>query len=115
GILSSTEFANRASTLATGATSDEQFVRALYQTLLVRKPSDQEVARWVAALPTVGRKGVADAFLNSQEFRTTFTTPLSTVVLDRNSDGGGMRSWVNPGMDLAGIREGFFGSLEFFQ
>jgi hypothetical protein len=45
------------------------FVQSLYNKLLGRMGSNSEVANWVAALPQLGRGGVALDFLGSTEFR----------------------------------------------
>jgi hypothetical protein len=63
-IASSPEFAG----LTNG--SDAAFVKALYTDLLGRSASDGEVADRVSELPTLGRLGVANAILNSDEYRT---------------------------------------------
>jgi hypothetical protein len=115
GILGSSEFAKRAGSLATGATSDEQFIRALYVVLLNRTASVAEVARWIPALPALDRGGVALAFLNSEEFRMNFATSLYQIVLRRNPDVVGLRSWASSGLGMSAMLEGFLGSLEFFQ
>jgi hypothetical protein len=50
--------------------SDTGFVQSLYANLLGRTGGDAEVAGFLAALPSLGRAGVANDFLQSAEFRT---------------------------------------------
>ena len=52
----------------TGGT-DAGFVQSLYSKLLGRVASPGEVAGWVSVVPSLGRSGVANAFLRSGEFR----------------------------------------------
>jgi hypothetical protein len=72
-FLSSPEFAARANTLFGSANPDDSFVRALYSLVLNRSSgsvSASEVSGWVAAIPMIGRNGVAMGFINSTEART---------------------------------------------
>src|SRR5205085_5772716 len=56
--------------------SDGGFVQGLYVRLLGRIGSNGEVATWIAALPNLGRMGVAGAILNSAEFRADVVQQL---------------------------------------
>src|SRR5262249_43823051 len=53
GILGSTEFFSRAQNMGFGGTANQNYVSALYQSLLGRTPSNTELASQVAALQQV--------------------------------------------------------------
>ena len=76
-FLNSFEFAQKFGTLDSPA-----FVRLLYRQVLLREPSQDEVTFQVQALEqgAVDRVGIANAFLNSGEFREG-TAPMITTVL----------------------------------
>jgi hypothetical protein len=99
--------------LATG-TPQERFVQALYQLLLNRTGSAQEVASWVNALPQLGQQGVALGFLSSTEFRTDLFTSYYNTLLHRTPDPAGLSGWVNSGLDADAVRLGIENSPEFF-
>jgi len=72
-FLASAEFAARANTLFGSANPDDSFVRALYSLVLNRSNGSvpaSDVSAWVAAIPMLGRNGVAMDFINSAEART---------------------------------------------
>jgi hypothetical protein len=50
--------------------NDTTFVQSLYARLLGRTATSLEVAGWLSALASMGRAGVANAFLHSSEFRS---------------------------------------------
>lgn len=134
GILASPEFASRAESLI-GADANTSYVRALYQLLLGRSAEAGEVTFWVNALPTLGRSGVAQAFLGSPEFRSDVveqlygfsTSPAGTLVnevpdlLHRTAapNPGEVSFWVASGLDLLRLEQAFADSpeyeLSFFQ
>jgi hypothetical protein len=74
-ILASTEFFNRAQTFGFGGSADSQYVQTLYELLLHRAGGSAEVAGWVAALPVVGRQGVALTRRFSRPSGCTFPKP----------------------------------------
>jgi hypothetical protein len=113
-ILGSLEFFNRAGSLAGGATADDRLVRAFYEQLLGRTSGEAEVAGWRNALPSQGRERVALGFLSSQEFRGRLVGAMYDDVLDRSPDDNGFRGWVGSGLDASRMREGFYGSAEFY-
>jgi hypothetical protein len=114
GLLGSTEFYSRAQTLVTSGTPDQRYVQSLYLVLLNRSATPAEVGEWVNLLPTLGRTGVALAFLESNEFRTGMITAFYTNFLLRPPDPAGLAAWVGSGESLDQIREGFEMSAEFF-
>jgi hypothetical protein len=109
GILASTEFAAHGQ-----ATSDQQFIQALYQDLLNRTASNQEVQGWMHVLATAGRSGVALDVLQSREYRTDVVTALYSTLLHRNPDSAGLNFWVSLNGSLENVRAGIEASSEFF-
>jgi hypothetical protein len=114
GILGSTEFYNRAQTLATSGTPDQRFLESLYLVLLNRSASAAEVNGWMSLLPTLGRNGVDLGFLESNEYRMGMITAFYTNFLMRQPDPVGMAAWMASGQSLDQIRQGFEMSDEFF-
>jgi hypothetical protein len=98
--------------VVSSGTPDERFIQAMYQLVLNRQASSTEVSQWEKALPTVGRAGVAMAFVESAEFRTDMVTALYNTVLQRDPDAAGLSAWVSSGMDLRHLREGIEASPE---
>jgi hypothetical protein len=112
----------------TGGT-DTGFVQALYSRLLGRVASPGELAGWVSVVPSLGRSGVANAFLRSGEFRFDvveelygFTyAPTQSVVslfadlLHRSSapTTAEIDGWVNSGLDIYTMEISIAGSSEF--
>jgi hypothetical protein len=125
-ILGSPEYKAKAQTLPGARTipgttmletdPDRIFVRALYLQLLGRTASPGEVDAWVAALPSIGRGGIATAFLNSFEYRTIIVTGYYSSVLRRTSAPSAMevQFWVVSGIDLLSMKIDFEASPEFF-
>jgi hypothetical protein len=113
-ILGSQEFYDRAQTLVSSGTPDERYVQALYQALLGRSASTDEVAGWVGALSLEDRSSAALGFLQSQEFRTDVFQGYYDTLLHRAGDPTELSGWVNSGLDLRSVRAGFEASDEFF-
>ena len=114
GILGEPEFFNRAQTLAGSGTPQERYVQGLYQVLLGRTGSVDEIAGWVNALPVLGSIGVAQAIQTSPEYRTEATTAYYKNLLGRSPDAAGLNSWVFSNLDLLAVHIGFEGSPEFY-
>jgi hypothetical protein len=114
GILASPEFYGHARGLPASGGADERFVRALYGLLLGRPAGDAEAAGWVAALPALGRAGVAGSFLGSAEYRTDVVASYYGGLLHRPADPVGWQYWLGSGLDLYAIRLGFESSDEFY-
>jgi parallel beta-helix repeat protein len=127
GVIASPEFASHANTLIGNASADDNFVRALYQLLLGRTPANDEVAGWLARLPTSQRSGVALGFLSGTEFRdqvvrTLYGDPLATPPLlsipnllhrPTSPTTGEVLGWVNSGVDWLALEVGFASTDEF--
>jgi hypothetical protein len=113
GILASREFFNRAQTVASTGDADDNFFQALYMLLLNRTGSASELAAWKNALNSMGRGGVAAAFVHSKEFRAETLGMFYSVLLSRDPDDSGMSFWLNSNESLEQIREGIMESAEF--
>ena len=113
-LLGSSEFYNRAETLASTGSPDGNYVEALYQLLLGRMAGPGEAAGWVNALPQLGRAGVALAIEGSVEYRTDVVEGYYANLLHRPADTAGLDGWVFSDLDLSGIRVGIESSPEFF-
>jgi hypothetical protein len=105
-LLASPEYQSRFPT-------DSSFVQSLYQNLLHRTGSTAEVNAWVAQLPQLGRAGVAQVFLLSQEYRADEVSDDYTWFLHRTGSTADINSWVNSGQDILTIDILFAGSQEF--
>ncbi len=132
-FVSSAEFGTDAAALIGSSDANTNFVLALYDLVLHRTGSavsGAETNGWLNALPTLGRTGVASAFLLSPEFRAnavrTFygdptlavlpTQPFLPDLLHRSSapTTAEVSAWVNSSLDLFGIETGFAASAELF-
>ncbi|MDZ4801234.1 MAG: DUF4214 domain-containing protein [Bryobacteraceae bacterium] len=74
-----------------GGTADQRFVGQLYYYMLGRIAGTSEIASQVALLPTLGRAGIANSFLNSAEFslKSRYIAGLYVGLLNRDSEFGG--------------------------
>ncbi len=106
-FLSTAEFGDRANALIPSGTSDERFLRALFTLLLRRTPSDAELGNWLAALPELGRGGVASFLLRSAEFRSLQIASFYEELLQRPATASELESWANCPFDLLTIRKFF--------
>jgi hypothetical protein len=115
-ILGGPEFFNRAQTLFSTGTPQQNYVQALYQLLLGRTGGSDEVAGWVNQLnaQTLTPQGVALAFQQAPEFRTDLTEAYYNALLHRPDDPMGLNGWVFSNLDAASIRLGFEASPEFY-
>jgi len=95
--------------------ADADFVESLYQNLLHRTGDWNEVSGWLAQLPQVGRSGVAQAFLSSQEFRASEATDDYTQLLHRTPSTGEVNGWAGNGLDILTMDAAFAASTEFQQ
>ncbi len=93
----------------------EGFVRALYRLLLDRPASAAEVSAWVAALPGLGRAGVANALLHSQEYRTGLVEACYNALLHRPSDPAGLQAWLSSGLAMHALRVHFEATDDFYR
>jgi hypothetical protein len=80
GILTSTEFANRANALFGNSASNpnQAFVQALYFFLLGRNADTQGQAGWLNVLAMQGKTAVVTGFLTSSEYTNKLVTALYT-------------------------------------
>jgi hypothetical protein len=113
-ILSSPEFYARTQTLVATGTPDERFVQELYWLCLYRSGAPAEWDGWVAASGTLGRDGVADDILNSDEARMDGIRTLYASLLERPPDAGGLDAFFHSRWDLPRIREAIAASDEFY-
>jgi len=113
-ILGSTEFYSRAQGMGFGGTADENFVCALYKTVLGRAPGSTELASQVAALQQNGQQALALSFLQSVEYRANVVRAYYSNLLHRPGSQAEVASWVNSTSDLRTIRMGIESSTEFF-
>ena len=99
-----------------GTASNSTFIKALYVQLLNRTPSQAEINGWLPVLATVGRTGVANAFLTSVEYRfDTIKTYYSTILRRGPAPTGKeVMGWVNTGADLLSIQIAMEASVEFY-
>ena len=135
GFVAAPEFAQRNLFLITSNNSDAGYVQALYNLLLDRSLAQgsltqSEIDQWLGALPSLGRAGVAEQFLVSMEFRgdavrsfygdpTLIPLPflpfLPPLLHRANAPAASeIQSWVDSGLALLAVENGFDGSPEFF-
>jgi len=114
GILDSSEFYTRAQTLIGSGSADERYVQALYLVLLNRAGDAPGATGWLNALPSLGRQGVASAFLTSSEFRTDAFEGYYNALLHRPDDPQALQDFVFSNLDINTVRLSFEASAEFF-
>jgi hypothetical protein len=114
GIIGSQEFRDRAQSLIGTGSADERVVRALYSLILNRDAAQSDVDDWVSVLPTFGAGGIAQFFLESQEFRGNEVFALYHTLMHRNGDSGGAHGWISSPFTSMQLREAFEGAEEFF-
>ena len=101
-----------------------QFVRRLYNVILLREPDPKGLEEWVQQLKTGTETGaeVTRGFVFSKEFieknysNEEYIERLYNAILGRNSDPDGMAGWVSEletGFSRLHICSGFVGSVEF--
>jgi hypothetical protein len=93
--------------------TDTDFVQSHYQNLLQRTAGTAEVSAWLAAMPQLGRAGVAQQLLWSQEFRDWEVGDDYAWLLHRAPSTAEVSAWVGSGLDLLTIDTAFAGSPEF--
>jgi uncharacterized protein YkwD len=116
GILSSKEFFDRQASLNPTTAPNEAFIQALYGLLLARAPSSAEVTYWLGLVPRAGRAQVAQAFLQSQEFRKDVVTDYYANLLHRASapSPAEVAGWSTSTLSILDICVLFESSNEFF-
>ena len=112
GLVSSPEFATHLHTLVRpSGSADQDYVEALYSTLLNRMPSSSEVAGWVAELTAgASRKAIALAFATSTEYRDDQVAVFYGNLLHRAGSAAETAAWAATSFDLWTIETLFAGS-----
>jgi parallel beta-helix repeat protein len=95
--------------------TDSSFVQSLYHNVLNRTGSNAEIGAWLAVLPQLGRPGVAQDFLLSQEYRAGEVGNDYTQLLHRTPSTAEVNFWAGSGLDLLTIDTLFAASPEFYQ
>jgi hypothetical protein len=95
--------------------ADAVFVESLYQNLLHRTGDVSEVLGWLGQLPQLGRAGVAQAFLSSQEYREWEVGDDYAHLLHRTAppSAAEVDGWASSGMDILTIDAFIAASPEF--
>lgn len=76
--------------------TDRDFIVGLYQDLLGRIPSDDEVSGWLGHLAEVrSRQHIIDDFLHSDEMRLLLIDSYYQSYLDRPAEDEGLYGWLN--------------------
>lgn len=114
-ILGSEEFFNRAATLGSAGTPNQQYVATLYSILLNRTASSAEVTGWQGTLAAAGRNAVTAAFFHSAEYRSNVISGYYTGLLQRTATPSlaEVNSWVSSGLDVLAMRVSFEASQEY--
>jgi subtilisin-like proprotein convertase family protein len=115
-ILGTQEYFNHAAVVIGQPASNTTFVMALFKQVLNRTGSPAEVNGWVAQIPTIGRSGVAQAFLTSLEYREDVVRSYYITLLRRPTLPSiqEIDSWAKSSLDILSIRVGFESSVEFY-
>lgn len=129
GFINSPEFTSKY-----GNTSNPDFIRLLYQNVLDRDPSAQEVQGWVDALGRgASRSEVVQGFAESPEnvqrsapaigkglwigdSQAAVVARIYDTTLDRRPDEAGLKNWADAlkgGLSLNQLADSFTGSPEF--
>jgi hypothetical protein len=110
--------------------SDSSFIQSLYVGLLGRIAANAEVSAWLGLLPQLSRGAVANAILNSGEFRgdavmqwygAPLAPPASVLsllppLLHRAvpPSASEVNGWVSLNLDLLTLQTDFASGAEFF-
>jgi hypothetical protein len=103
-FLGTTAFYDRTAALVPAGTPDERFVEGLYTLLLGRSATEAELSGWCAALPGLGRSGVASFLLTSTEYRSRQIAAYFEEQLQRPADPAELAGWAASPFDLLNIR-----------
>jgi len=114
-ILGSEEFARRADALFGTQNDPASYVKTLYLFLLNRPADPSEVNGWLQQLPQLGRAGIAQAILTSQEFREGMVDDFYLDLLGRARGNGEGLGFVQSGLSLRDVQRLFAASEEFFR
>jgi hypothetical protein len=97
-------------------TSQELFVRGLYQDFLGRDGSKAELDYWVGQLPTLGQSGVANDVARSTEALNRVVNQIYLAFLGRAADSVGLSYWeslLQNGYTEEYVMSQILGSTEF--
>lgn len=78
----------------TQLSADQQFVQTLYNDFLQRSGSVAELNGWVAQFPALGRTGVANAIIRSDEALRRLVDTFYEKFLNRPADSAGETGWA---------------------
>jgi hypothetical protein len=92
GLLSATSDVNV--TVQGDFTANERFVNAVYVAFLGRPGTRAELDGWVADLPSVGRAGVVDGIMRSEEALSRVVNAIYLKLLNRPAAGDEDDGWV---------------------
>jgi hypothetical protein len=91
------------------------FITNLYQVILGRTPMPAELAAWVnSGLPALGPLGVAQAFLNTVEYREDVVAGYYQNMFRRTASPQELLNWAHSPFDLITIAALFAQTPEFF-
>ncbi|MEA9984791.1 DUF4214 domain-containing protein [Subtercola sp. RTI3] len=101
-------------------TASSSYVVALYNDYLSRTPSAGETKGWATQLANgAPRDGVANGFVNSDEYRLIRIAAAYQSVLGRSPDPSGPQNWLaamhRGSITTDDIETSFYSSLEYFQ
>jgi hypothetical protein len=103
-FLGTTAFYERTGKLVAAGTPDERFIEGLYTLLLGRSATEAELSGWSAALPGLGRSGVAAFLLASTEYRSQQIATYFEEQLQRAGTPAEIAGWAAAPFDLLNIR-----------
>jgi Tol biopolymer transport system component len=114
GAIFANPFANAQMTTATRG-----YIEELYFTLLNRTGDSAGVNNYTSLLEQgkLSRMQIAEAFINSLEYRQLVVRNLYSTLLKRQADPGGLNAWVNflaAGGTTEQVQAGLIGSAEYF-
>jgi hypothetical protein len=94
---------------------DTAFVRSLFRNVLQREGSASDITGWVSALPALGRAGVTQDFLKSQEFRQDVIGEDYAGLLHRLQPPAAaeVNGWLATGLDALSLDVVFATSPEY--
>lgn len=75
--------------------ADERFVNALYVSFVGRRAASDELDRWVAALPSLGRSGVVNGIMRSEPALRRLVDSIYTRFLGREANDNEEKAWAN--------------------
>jgi hypothetical protein len=111
GLIGSGEF------YASQGGSDDGAIRGLYQNVLGRGASDEEVGYWRNVIKSTPLTNVALGFLNSRENRRELIDGWYQNYLNRSGDNAGLDYWfdrLSKGASQESIQASLLGSSEYF-